>query len=252
MASPTPSSIFPRDMSTLTSPTPSSICPRDVSTLTSPTVTPTPSNTYPRDVSTLTSPTPSGTYPRDAYTLASPMAPHIYPNLSEMAMVSPTPRSRLPSMGLEECSDSESGTLSGSENGAFSDCSSEPREAIECKDAAARSRSSASQRLVGGWRGPLLHSRQLERSDQDSEEQPHQSQLQEQRWRIAGSRLASIFHSHSDSEGSDAGEKPQDKEHSPQQQEQRWRVAGQRLAAIFQAHSDSDDAPRAVRHGNPQ
>lgn len=165
-------------------------------------------------------------------------------------------------MSMDECSDSESGTLSGSENGAVSDCSSEPH--CECEGAKARqcresegvapSRSSVYQRPAGGWCKPPLRARQLHSSDQDSEEEPHVSKVEEQRWRVAGSRLASIFKEHSDSEGMDVDAKPQDEEcwSVTRQQEQRWRVAGKRLAAVFQAHSDSDDAPRALRQKDQQ
>lgn len=222
------------------------------------------------------------------------MAASIYPNMSEMSMSSPTPRSRLPSTTLEECSESESGTLSGSENGAASDFSSEHceeqlEEAKQCNSSPSWGKSSKTEKTSSGesptWRKALLRAKQLEQINQGHQGAKQQenvspddccssvtvpscrddSSKQEERWRVAGSRLASIFQDHSDSdrgvigpcakqpkeaetqESRDAQTQAAELGSTAQQQEQRWRVAGQRLAAIFQDHSDSDFAPMRVR-----
>lgn len=222
--SPTPSSIFPTDVSTMASPTPSSLYPYDVSAFTSPAAP----SIYPRDVATLTSPKGFSIFPRDVSTLASPMAPSLYPVAMD---------------DEDTDSESENGTLSGSENGLESPGISDDEEESDARTLPQAGGDNVSAPSQAPWKS--WPRRAESHPKEDAEQAPEQrcADQHEQRWRIAGSRLACIFQEHSDSDGS-LEEPPRKQEKlsvaTGEHQDQRWRIAGKRLAAIFQEESDSE------------
>lgn len=210
--SPTPSSIFPTDTSTMASPTPSNLYPNDVSAFTSPAAP----SIYPRDVATLTSPSGMSIFPKDVAALAA-------------------------MRDDDSDSESENGTLSGSENGLDSD--DEDKSASEGAH-------KASAPSKAPWKSWPRRAGTLDNQETDEALEQRCPEQHEERWRIAGSRLANIFQQHSDSEGSHAEPQQQPEELSPthvKQQDERWRIAGKRLAAIFQDESESEgNAPAGI------